>query len=164
MYVFDIDGVLVDPSERIKVAMIRSRINDIHKEKLSKNFWKIFLSEDLLSLDKPREIGISLLKDRENIGEVIIVTGRPLRLKRATINELKSFGINFKKIRALLMRRNNDFRYEWIVKPELLKGFLKKPEILEIHDDSERTLREYSKYFPGAKLFLHSPNGYCLLA
>lgn len=158
-YVFDIDGVLVDPRRRLEIALSEAGIGP-HELKAdrwrkAREFWRAFLNPQLLALDEPRRTGISLLKDRASKGRILVVTGRPSRLRRDTILQLKDLGV-YGLISALLMRRRGDYRPEWAVKPEILKRYVEDVyAVREIHDDNERTLRGYSKEFPGAKLYLH---------
>ncbi len=149
--IFDIDGVLVDPSRRLNLA------------KQSKNFWSTFLREDLLSLDEPREIGVKLLLRKAREGtKIVLVTGRPERLRRATLDQLGKIGIGKKLIDMLLMRKNNDRRPGWIVKVDLIRENLSgyRNKVVEIHDDEERILRELGILFPNARLYLHKEKRY----
>jgi len=149
-YAFDIDGVLVVARRRFEEAKRRSRGN-------RELFWRIFLDPAMLSLDEPRETGIGLLRDRVGRGRVVIVSGRPERLRKATENQLSSFGVPIAKIHAVLLRRNGDKRPEWVVKPELLKDYLTEQRLVlvEAHDDTPRVLEAYAKLYPRARLYLH---------
>ncbi len=153
-YAFDIDGVIVDVTERLRRAHDLSRGN-------RKLFWDFFFSEELLSLDKPRSVGIKLLIDRARRGRIIIITGRPVRLKEHTLRELLEYtGI---KPHAIFMRRNNDLRASRVVKLELLKRAISLGyEVVEYHDDDEEVLRAIVYEFPEIRLFIHEDNTYRL--
>lgn len=154
-FVFDVDGVLVNPSRRYREALRRSRGD-------RDSFWELFLSPSLMALDEPRQLGINLLLDRLKRGRVVIVTGRPERLRRATINQLSEFGVPVRHVDAFLMREDGDFRKEWDVKPEILRTYVeaKGLKVIEIHDDEPRTLEAMSRIFPEAKLYLHKGRHY----
>jgi len=153
--VFDIDGVLVDASRRLREA---KRMSCGNKER----FWKLFLSEELLSLDEPREIGIRLLLDRLKRGKVVLLTGRPESLRSATISQLETYGVPMRRVTALLMRQASDRRKEWTVKPELLREYasLHRLSVVEIHDDEPRTLDALHRIYPQARLVLHKGKKY----
>jgi len=154
-FVFDVDGVLVDPSRRYREALRRSRGDRDF-------FWELFLSPSLMALDEPRRLGINLLLDRLKRGRVIIVTGRPERLRRVTINQLSGFGVPIKRVDAVLMREDGDLRKEWHVKPEILKAYVaaRGLRVVEVHDDEPRTLEAISRVFPKARLYLHKGRHY----
>ncbi len=146
-YAFDIDGVIVDVSERLRHALTLS-------EGDRREFWELFFSEELMRLDKPREIGVRLVRDRAARGEVVVITGRPARLKELTVKSfIKLTGV---KPAAIFMRGNRDLRPSPKVKAELLgralgEGF----NIIEYHDDSEEVLNEVRARYPWIKLYLH---------
>ncbi len=150
VFVFDIDGVLLDVRERLQVA-----------EELSKGnrdlFWRYFFSEDLMHLDKSRPIGIKLLLDRLSRGFVAIITGRPESLRHITLKQLRTSGIPVERIWRLDMRPRNDKRKSYRFKLERIlsihyEGFT----IAEIHDDDEEVLSAIRRYIPNARLFLHT--------
>ena len=147
IYAFDVDGVIVDISERLKMARELSRGN-------RELFWRYFFSEELLVLDRPRDIGIKLVVDRSRKGSVIIITGRPSRLRKYTLEEvLRYTGIEPK---AIFMRGNCDYRPSPIVKVELIRRALSLGyDIVEYHDDSEEVLSHIRMEFPEIKLYLH---------
>lgn len=150
-YCFDMDGVLVDISERLRTA------NELSKE--GYDFWRLFFSEDLIMLDKPRNVGIELLKDRAKLGSILIITGRPKRLKEITIDQLIRFaGV---KPDGIFMRMDNDYRPSVRLKIELLTRAIKEGyELIELHEDDEEVLKEVKREFPWIKLYLHSDNSF----
>ena len=151
-YAFDVDGVLVDNEVRARKAMELSRA-------LGRDFHEVLHYESLLPLDKPRESGIKLYKNRSKKGLVIIVTGRPKKLLKATINQIVEFtGI---KPHYVLTRSNNDRRPSYKVKADLIALAIKKGmEVIEFHDDDKEVLREIRSRFPWVRLYLHEGPSY----
>ncbi len=150
-YVFDIDGVLLDVSQRIVLAEELSHGN-------TSLFWHYFFSEELLQFDRPRRVGIDILLDRINKGIIIIVTGRPSRLRRITVSQLQSIGIPISSIKEIHMRMDNDLRKSYLFKLETIENLLLKGyTILEVHDDDEEFLKRVRR-LTNSKLYLHSNN------
>lgn len=93
IYIFDIDGVLADLEHRL----IYRKRNDFDN----------FYDEDIMSKDRLIEAGKELLGLMNKDGIVVYSTGRPERTRKTTIEWLVKNGL---PIRALLMRKDNDFR------------------------------------------------------
>ncbi len=147
-FIFDVDGVLFDVSKRFSIAKQYSHGNE-------REFWKYFFLEELLKYDVPRKIGIELLFDRLNRGRVIIVSGRPKRLRIATLNQLLAVGIPIDKISEILMRKDNDYRRGYIVKEEMIRVLISRGiNIVEIHDDDEIFLKRM-KTLLNCRLYHH---------
>jgi len=145
--VYDIDGVLVDPQLRLR------------KARESGDFWKAFLDPSLLVLDKPVPSMIERANTDMRAGRpVILVTGRPERLRQATLDELEGFGLDVEGLAALLMRRDGDKRPAWLVKPDLLRAYVEESGISvgEIYEDELKVAEAYLKAFPSAKVYLVS--------
>jgi len=153
-YAFDIDGVVVDVSERLRVAMERAG-ND------RRLFWRYFFSEELMTLDKPRELGIELVRDRAVRGSIIIITGRPKRLRDVTLHQFTQLtGVRPYRV---FMRSDRDYRKSCIVKLELLTKAIKSGlEVTEFHDDDEEVLKKVKSAYPWIKLYLHTPSSYVI--
>lgn len=172
--IFDLDGVLLDVSERLAIARQASRDN-------KKIFWDVFLREDLLDLDKPRRSGIeALLRCKEKGYQVLILTGRPERLLWRTIEQLSRIGLvlDQRGWLYLVMRPSNkggsgnpytppikipriyekaDSR---IFKLSVIDRIADVYEIIEIHDDDEDILKEIWKKYPGVDLYIHIDDTY----
>jgi len=119
-------------------------------------FWHYFFSEELLELDEPNPVGIANLLDRASRGLIAIVTGRPRRLYRATVEQLKRVGIPLERIWRICMRRDNDRRKSPIVKLEMVLELMYEGyEIAEIHDDDEEFLELATKRIPSAELYIY---------
>ena len=145
---FDIDGVIADVNQRLATARELA-------EYYGHEFWEVFFSDQLLSLDKPRPAGVELVKRARDEGfRVVIITGRPSRLRDFTLRQV----INYTGVKpdSIYLRRNGDRRPAKVVKAELLGRALKDGfEIIEYHDDSEDVLREIRVKYPWIRLFLH---------
>ncbi|MEZ0345614.1 MAG: hypothetical protein ABWK01_03610 [Infirmifilum sp.] len=161
VFVFDVDGVLVDSKERLRRALSEVGVgDDINPHKLEprlrQKFWQRFLSEELLVLDRPRELGIKLLLERLGVGVILVLTGRPYRLYHATIRQLSGFGVPVDKV-ILSMRPNVDKRRDAEFKASVLARI---PHVVEVHDDEEEVLLKARSIHPEARLFLHYDNKY----
>jgi len=145
---FDVDGVIADVSQRLTTARELAKY-------YGHDFWEVFFSDELLTLDKPRPAGVRLVKRAHAEGfRVIVITGRPSKLRDFTLNQV----INYTGIKpdAIYMRRNRDRRPPEVVKVELLGKALRDGfEVIEYHDDSEDVLREIRVKYPWITLFLH---------
>jgi Predicted phosphatases len=96
--VFDIDGVLVDCSERLEKSLeeVGATKDDLeHSPEARRRFWRVFLSEKYMHLDRPVDAAVELLRERRKSYGVVIVTGRPKTLLKPTIKQLEDFGIPF---------------------------------------------------------------------
>ncbi len=151
--VFDIDGVLLDVSERYSYALrVDPRRGEI--------FWKIFFAEELLALDKPLGIGIeNLYRCIKRNYDVIILSGRPERLREATIKQLGDIGLlEGKEYKKLILRRDSDMRKSYIFKIEVIRNLTRNYIIREIHDDDIEFLRRILQIVSDATLFYYENN------
>ncbi len=157
VYVFDVDGVLLDVSERLRVARERARSRN--------QFWETFFSPQLLELDKPRRVGIDLLLDRARKGLIAIVSGRPRKLLSHTIKQLTHLcGIPAEAIWRIELRDEGDRRPSHVVKLEKVLGIAYEGfSIEEVHDDDEQYLHALRRYLPKARLYLHRGEAYEVL-
>ena len=153
-FAFDIDGVIVDVSKRLKLAKELARSKQ--------EFWKMFFSEDLYELDRPRPTGIEIVKERSKRGYIILITGRPKRLFRVTLKQVIDLtGIRPKYI---YMRKTGDTRPSFVVKLELIEHALNDGfKIIEYHDDEEEVLRTIMNSYPNITLYLHYNDSYKIL-
>lgn len=148
---FDVDGVLVDVSERLRVAKELSRHYG--------DFWNTFFSEDLIRLDRPREVVRELIKSKIERYGLIIISGRPQKLYHSTLNQLISF-YNVRPAK-IYMRGPHDYRPSSIVKLELIEKALNECfQIVEYHDDEEEVLKIIKQLYPTITLYLHSETSY----
>lgn len=110
MYIFDLDGTLANIYHRLHYILGKNKD------------YRIFYKECVN--DTPIYKNIKLLQDlKENGIDVIILTGRSEEVKNETIEWLNKNGIKSIKV---IMRKQNDYRLDSIVKPELLDNYLKE--------------------------------------
>ncbi len=150
-YAFDVDGVIVDVSERLR------RAKELSRNK--KEFWELFFSDELHELDKPRPAGVEAVRDRARRGYVIIVTGRPQKLFKVTLKQVVEFtGV---KPAYIYMRRTGDMRPSATIKLELLERAMNEGfNIVEYHDDEEEVLKNIMNTYPNITLYLHYNDSY----
>lgn len=109
---FDIDGVLVDISHRLRYLKTKD--------------YNRFYSAEELSKDKLIDAGVDLLGVLKN-EDVFFITGRPERCREETEKLLRNIS---KKIGShfsgdmLYMRADGDYRQSAIVKPELIERLM----------------------------------------
>ena len=146
-YIFDVDGVIIDVSEKVQAAKELAKTKGLN--------WKTLLhSKELLSLDRPRKLGVEILRDRLRKGSVIFITGRPERLRKKTLEELRRFTGIEKPILITAPR----IKGAGLISRKLI-AFRKAAEIcqevVEYHDDDENVLRAVRVEYPTIDLFLH---------
>lgn len=150
-YAYDVDGVIVDVSERLR------RAKELSRNK--KEFWELFFSDELHELDKPRPAGVKAVRDRARRGYIVIITGRPQKLLKVTLKQVVEFtGV---KPACIYMRRTGDMRPSATIKLELLERAIKEGfNIVEYHDDEEEVLKNIMSTYPNITLYLHYNNSY----
>lgn len=112
--IFDIDGTLADPKDRLHF--------------LEKKDWNSFYNACLD--DIPIHHVIYLLQELKKNHRIIILTGRPERIKDKTLQWLKANNISFDEI---YFRKNRDYRPDYEIKEEMLKA-LNRPIWFAIDD------------------------------
>ncbi len=142
-YLFDIDGVLIDNEERIRQVIEKKKPRHL------------FYSNQLMDTDKPRTIGIKTLLDRLEKGKIIIYSGRPISVRKKTIEQLKNAGIPLNRIEKIILRSDLEMEVkEW--KKRLIEELLfEEYRICEIHEDDEEILEYIVKKKPSIKPFYH---------
>lgn len=124
MYIFDIDGTLADPSERLH--------HIIGPEK----DWDAY--DALLHTDKPINPIITIAQTLWDFGhEIMLLTGRSDRVRAETEDWLYAHYIPYDH---LIMRSDGDTREDTVVKLEKLAKFLEDypSEIQTIFEDRKR--------------------------
>ncbi len=158
--IYDIDNTLIDVSKRYMKSIEESGI-DPHTNirrippKERAKFWKIFLSNKYLHLDKPNMGEIENLMKKYNEGYgIILLTGRPETLRKDTIKQLEKFGI---KYHALIMRPKNNREPDKYYKTKLIKEMINYGlKIIEYHEDDPATIDVIKKNFPDIKVIKHN--------
>lgn len=126
---FDIDGVLVDSENRLRLCLKPNNEVD----------WDCFLDCNKLFMDSPKPRNISLLKLLRDRGfGIIIVTGRRESMRECTISQLRSFGV--KEFDELFMRPDNNTQPDPIYKSWIIKNIMRRYEILVHFDDNANTV------------------------
>ena len=144
--VFDLDGVLVDVSERLARCLRESN------GRRDAVFWNCFLSSKYMYLDKPNRSLIDYVRRLKELGyRIVIVTGRRRDTQyEATIAQLEAFGIPFDEI---YMREPGDYRKDHEFKMDIVKKLLSKGyRVVEVWDDSERVVETLKKLLPNTKI------------
>ena len=158
--VFDIDGVLVDPSKRLEKCLEEQGVKsfkDLDRAR-KKAFWKCFLSDKYMDLDEPIIENIKYVqKLKENGIKIVLLTGRREDTqKTATLSQLNKWKIPYDKI---YFRRKNDRRKDYIYKANILKLLLKRNyKIVEIWDDMEDVAKKLKEISPKTKVILYNPH------
>lgn len=140
--VFDLDGVLVDDSERIKAILKDMGLNQIPEDRqLRKRFWELYFSDKYMDLDRPIPKGISLAKHLSKEAPLVIITYRVYETQYTkTIEQLRSWGIDF----TLISFRISGCR----IKPSEYKITVIKDLGLDVYkafDDSEEICETYKR-------------------
>jgi len=107
IFVFDMDGTLTTVGNRLKYLA-------------AKEWDKFYFAADQ---DLPNYPMLALFKALQDSGaEIRIVTGRPERTRELTLDWLAKQGIDF-PTKYLYMRKNHDFRPDYVLKLGLVKEF-----------------------------------------
>lgn len=106
MIVFDIDGTLSIPGDRLKY---------IHQAKPAD--WDAFF--EACDKDEYNIPVVELCSVLSCSYSIIYVTGRPERVREKTLDWLKQRGLPC-RTNSLYMRKDGDFRHDCLVKPELI--------------------------------------------
>ena len=141
IFLFDIDGVLINNSERVSMV----------KKNRSLNFY----SKKLMNLDKPRLIGVREAFKKAINGKLIIISGRPRKVYHQTLGQLRKAGLNSELIEKIILREeSNTDPIEW--KKQVISRLIEKYNtICEVHDDEEEVLDYVKRRYPWVKTFLH---------
>jgi len=157
---YDIDNTLIDVSERYRMSLRESGLDpNINIRKIPPNernkFWKVFLSNKYMHLDKPDEQEIKNLNEKYDTGYgIILITGRSETLRKDTLEQLRRFGI---KYHALIMRPKNNREPDKIYKVELIREMVNMGlDIVEYHEDDPATVKIIKEEFPQIKVIKHN--------
>jgi len=132
MYIFDIDGTLADPMERL------------HHIVGSKKDWETY--DSLAHTDQPINAIITLTQVLFLAGyEIMLLTGRSERVRHTTVDWLKKYNVPY---HYLVMRAQDDHREDTAVKLENLEAFRQKfpnKEVQTIFEDRKRLAEAFRK-------------------
>jgi phosphoglycolate phosphatase-like HAD superfamily hydrolase len=161
---FDLDMTLIDVRDRYHKSLEDLGISpSIQLYKLSrkerKMFWRVFLSEKYIHMDKPIRESIRELTAAYNMGMgIIILTGRPSKLRRATIEQLDKFGISY---HHLIMRPANIREPDYKLKPKIIGEMISLGlRIMEYHEDDIRIINIVKRKYPWIETCLHRHRGF----
>jgi FMN phosphatase YigB (HAD superfamily) len=129
IYIFDIDGTLADISHRL------------HFIKQDPKDWKAFYSA--CPEDKPIGEIVEIARALQVIHSIALITGRSLEIARETGQWVNDQGVYFSE---LLMRKQRDYRQDYVVKEELLAELiLKNPSnrIAGVFEDRKQVVDMY---------------------
>jgi len=144
--IFDLDGVLVDSSERYRLCESESGGD-------RRRFWDCFLSERYMDLDRPREEYVRILRDYLSKGfRIIIVTGRVRETQEAkTLRQLSEWGITYHEI---YFRKAGDYRKDYEFKSEIIEKLSRRYRIAAVFEDSKPVAEALRKLLPDAEIHL----------
>ncbi len=126
---FDIDGVLVDASRRLRLCLSGDGVD-----------WGCFLDCEKLALDEPKERYVELAHVLSKRGYyVVVITGRPERMRACTEEQLRSYGVEYK---ALYMRPDGDRRQDPLYKADAVIALRRSGVEVIVHfDDNPETAK-----------------------
>jgi len=149
--VFDLEGVLIDNSRRLRYALgiVGARSVEELSYPRKSRFWKIFLDENLARrMDTVNIRGLMILADRSLAYKIVVVSGAPERIVKEHLKKIKEEaerrGISIRIDRVFFRRRTREKAPDF--KERILKLLMTKDEIVEVHDDDERVLQRVKKY------------------
>jgi len=157
--VFDLDGVIVDSSERYRLSLAEVDPNakshvDLPKDKRNQ-FWRVFLSDKYMHLDRPVPAAIELLNKRGKRFPVVIITGRTDNMLGATLKQLKDFGIEYE---LLVMRKEGVYVKDYEFKKSVVESL--GLQIAEVHDDSADVIEALHRYSLRGSFYRYKPGRY----
>ena len=158
---FDIDGVLVDCTTRLQRSLeeVGATKDDLDRNpEARRRFWRVFLSEKYMHLDRPVEVATRLLKERKKRYSIVIVTGRPEALLRPTIRQLEDFGVPFD---AVVFRAQGYFGKDHEYKLRVVESL--NLDVVEVHDDSPEVCRRMLHISRNGVFWWYAPGKYLYL-
>lgn len=126
--VVDIDGTIADCGERANLY-----INTSPKD------WDRFYSSCIN--DKPIIPIVKLVQELSTIYSIVFCSGRRESCREDTEKWLCRNGLD--GYVAMLLRPNNDYRHDTLVKPEILDGFCGKDDVAFILEDRNSMVKKW---------------------
>ena len=144
---FDVEGVLIDVSERLRrcseevgIPATGKAPSDPSKRKM---FWECFLSSKYLELDKPAECNIKRALELQRTFRLFLVTGAPRRIARHHARILARYGLSF----DLFYRKEGDRRPAHVFKAEVARKLIDEGYVIHsVYDDDERVCQVMLRY------------------
>ena len=149
--IFDLEGVLIDNSRRLRYALDRVGAKDVRSLSYPKRgkFWKIFLDRNLAhKLDTVNMVGLEMLVDRAKKHRIAIVSGSPCQIVKDHMEKINMMlGKMGEKVEiGYIFCRKGTREKAPEFKERIIKRLLLEDEVVEIHDDDERVLERAKKY------------------
>jgi len=114
----DLDGTLADCSDRLKFILDDQGNKLRHPEKN----YEMFFNEECILKDKPIIKNIEFASNLSRLGNLVegFITGRPVQTLKASETWIRQ---HYRDVApTIYMRSGNDFRPDYIVKPELMRN------------------------------------------
>ena len=126
--ILDLDGTLALVDKRREIA----------KKPNGKIDFDIFYDPQCIELDEPNSFVIELAKMYKRDGyEIVIVSGRSDRTKKATERWLEKYGILYDR---MIMRKRKNFTPDNELKERWLEKYLDRDDIRVVVDDRQRVV------------------------
>jgi len=126
----DLDGTLCDHTHRVHHVQKVDGNGLKHKPD-----WDAFYAE--VKEDAPHNGVMTLLGHMLETRTVVFVTGRPERCRVDTVAWLEEYALHE---HPLYMRKDGDFRADYIVKQEILDAHIDKDRVLFVLDDRQQVV------------------------
>jgi phosphoglycolate phosphatase-like HAD superfamily hydrolase len=151
--VFDLDGVIFDSSERFRKALEEVGVSEeeFRKDQSKRSkVWDVFLSEKYMDLDRLNNAVLGGIRRalKHGLG-IVILSGRPERMIRKTLEMLRKNGIDFD---LAVFRAEGNYARDREFKVETLKKLGLRVE--EIHDDVEDVITAIQELYPNVRGYL----------
>ncbi|MCX8195935.1 MAG: hypothetical protein N3F67_02515 [Acidilobaceae archaeon] len=131
--VFDMDGVLVDSSARFAACLEKAGGRN-------REFWRCFLSDKYIHLDRPRREVAQIFREYKQRGyRVFVVSGRPLSMKAVTLGQLVELGV---EPDGVFLKSKG---YEVEHKVEVMRRLMRDYFIEAVFDDNPKVAEELGK-------------------
>ena len=149
--IFDIEGVLIDVSERLKLCLEETgkkfgKIIRSHKElkgNARKYFWNCFMSEKYLEFDKPLECNIELAKKLQENYKLILITGARDEIARVHEKRLRNYGLRF----IIFSRPKGNRLPSAVFKRRIIEELINEGyEIEKVFEDDEENCEMFLRY------------------
>ena len=136
MIVFDLDGTIANVDDRRKAA---DEAQAPYPSNIRQAWWTAWQApENILKLDVPNELVVSVLRDwRERGKRIVIVSARNDKNRAVTEQWLAKYGIHYD---ALYMRKDGDYRRDSVFKQELLDNVVGRVLIERVYDDRNQVV------------------------
>jgi FMN phosphatase YigB (HAD superfamily) len=136
MIVFDLDGTIANVDDRRKAADEAQAPYPSNERQAWWTAWQA--PENILKLDVPNELVVSVLRDwRERGKHITIVSARNDKNRAVTEQWLANYGIHYD---ALYMRKDGDYRRDSVFKQELLDNIRGEDLIERVYDDRNQVV------------------------